>query len=204
MIIIWKLNETWPQKKNSYGHFLTALQAFKTERELHHCLTALRSFNTEKGLRCFITTLKVFNPEKRRHHCLKDFNTKKGLHHLLRTLKVLNITSVWLLKVLISKNDSVAFLYLVKLIKIAILYYAGEQLLLKVAYYIIFMIYELYLLWVPIFTAIGIYFLFGTKLSWNEEADTCSNVECVLLGRNFDFLGSFLVATALYLSVTAG
>ena len=56
----------------------------------------------------------------------------------------------------------------------------------------------------PIFTAIGIYFLFGTKLSWNEEADTCSNAECVLLGRNFDFLGSFLVATALYLSVTAG
>ena len=91
-----------------------------------------------------------------------------------------------------------------KFIKITILYYAGEQLLLKVAYYIIFMIYELYLLRVPIFTAIGIYFLFGTKLSWNEEADTCSNVECVFFGRNFDFLGSFLVATALYLSVTAG
>ena len=62
-------------KKNYYGHFLTALKAFKTERELHHCLT----------------TLKVFNPEKRRHHCLKVFNTEKGLHHLLRTLKVFNI-----------------------------------------------------------------------------------------------------------------
>ena len=56
----------------------------------------------------------------------------------------------------------------------------------------------------PIFTAIGIYFLFGTKLFWNEVTDTCSNVECVLLGRNFDFLGSFLLATALYVSVTAG
>ena len=62
-------------KKNYYGHFLTAIKAFKTERELHLCFT----------------TLKVFNPEKRRHHCLKVFNTEKGLHHLLRTLKVFNI-----------------------------------------------------------------------------------------------------------------
>ena len=35
-------------KKNSYGHFLTALKAFKTQRELHHCLRALKAFNTEK------------------------------------------------------------------------------------------------------------------------------------------------------------
>ena len=62
-------------KKNYYDHFLTALNVFKTERELHHCLT----------------TLKDFNPEKRRHHCLKFFNTNKGLHHSLRTLKVFNI-----------------------------------------------------------------------------------------------------------------
>ena len=62
-------------KKNYYDHFLTALKAFKTERELHHCFT----------------TLKVFNPEKRRHHCLEVFNIEKGLHHLLRTLKVFNI-----------------------------------------------------------------------------------------------------------------
>ena len=54
----------------------------------------------------------------------------------------------------------------------------------------------------PNFIAIGIYFLFGTKFSWNEETDTCFNVECVLLGRNFDFLGGYLVATARYLSVT--
>ena len=75
LIIIWKLNETWPLKKNSYGNFLTALKVFETQIELHHCLTAL----------------KVFNPEKRHHHCLKVFNTEKGLHHFLRTLKVFNI-----------------------------------------------------------------------------------------------------------------
>ena len=56
----------------------------------------------------------------------------------------------------------------------------------------------------PNFIAIGIYFLFGTKFSWNEETDTCFNVECVLLGRNLDFLGSYLVASARYLSVTTG
>ena len=54
----------------------------------------------------------------------------------------------------------------------------------------------------PNFIAIGIYFLFGTKFSWNEETDTCFNIECVLLGRNFDFLGSYVVGTARYLSVT--
>ena len=56
----------------------------------------------------------------------------------------------------------------------------------------------------PNFIAIGIYFLFGTKFSWNEEADTCFNIECMLLGRNYDFLGGYLVATARYLSVTTG
>ena len=30
-----------------------------------------------------------------------------------------------------------------------------------------------------------------TKFSWNEGIDTCFNVECVLLGRNFDFLGGY-------------
>ena len=75
LIIIWKLNEAWPLKKKSFGHFITALKAFKTQKELHHRPTAL----------------KVSNTEKRRHRCLKVFNTKKGLHHLLRTLKVFNI-----------------------------------------------------------------------------------------------------------------
>ena len=56
----------------------------------------------------------------------------------------------------------------------------------------------------PSFIAILIYFLFGTKYSWNEETDTCFNVEYMLLGRNYDFLGGKLVATARYLSVTTG
>ena len=51
------------------------------------------------------------------------------------------------------------------------------------------MINELHLLRVPNFIAIGIYFL-------------GFNVECVLLGRDFDFLGGYLVATDCYLSVT--
>ena len=75
LIIIWKLNEAWPLKKDSYGHFLRALKVFKTQRELHYCLTAL----------------KVLNTEKRHHHCDKVFNTEKRLRHFLRTLKVSNI-----------------------------------------------------------------------------------------------------------------
>ena len=53
---------------------------------------------------------------------------------------------------------------------------------------IIVTINKLDLLWVSNFIALGIYFILGTKFSWNEEIDTCFNVECVLLGRNFDFL----------------
>ena len=105
---------------------------------------------------------------------LKVFNTEKRLHHVLMTLKV-------------SQNS-----------------YSGEQSLVKVAYHIIFMINELHLLWVPNFIALGIYFLFGTKFSWNEETDSCFSVECMLLDRNFDFLGCYLVVTARYLLVTTG
>ena len=36
LIIIWKLNEAWLLKKNSYGHFLTDLKVFKTQREFQH------------------------------------------------------------------------------------------------------------------------------------------------------------------------
>ena len=54
----------------------------------------------------------------------------------------------------------------------------------------------------PNFIAIGIYFLFGTKFSWNEETDTCFDVECMLL--DYDFLDGYLVATACYLSLTPG
>ena len=38
-----------------------------------------------------------------------------------------------------------------------------------------------------------------TKFSWNKGIDTCFNAKCVLLGRNFDFLGGYLVVTARYL-----
>ena len=51
------------------------------------------------------------------------------------------------------------------------------------------MITEIHLLRVPNFIALAIYFLFGTKFSCNEETDPCFNVECVLIGRNFDFFG---------------
>ena len=54
------------------------------------------------------------------------------------------------------------------------------------------------------FIALGIYFLSGTKFSWNEETDTCFNVEYMLLDRSFDFLGGYLVVTAYYLMVSTG
>ena len=50
----------------------------------------------------------------------------------------------------------------------------------------------------PNFIALGIYFIFGIKFSWNERIDTCFNVECVLLGRNFDFVSGYLVVTGRY------
>ena len=54
------------------------------------------------------------------------------------------------------------------------------------------------------FITLGIYFPFGTKFSWNEETHTCFNVERVLLGRNFDVLGGYLVVNVRYLMVTTG
>ena len=48
------------------------------------------------------------------------------------------------------------------------------------------------------------YFIFGTKTSWNEGIDTCFNVKCVLLGRNFNFLDDYLVVNACYPVVTGG
>ena len=54
------------------------------------------------------------------------------------------------------------------------------------------MINELDLLWLPNFIALGLYFIFGAKFSWNEGIDTRFNVAFVLLGRNFDFLGAYL------------
>ena len=63
------------------------------------------------------------------------------------------------------------------------------------------MINELDLLCLPKF--IGNIFIFGFKFSWNKGIDICFNVEFTLLGRNFYFLGVYLVVTARYLMVTA-
>ena len=54
------------------------------------------------------------------------------------------------------------------------------------------------------FITLGIYFNFGTKLSWNEGIDTYLNVECVLFDRISDFLGGYLAVTVRYLVVSAG
>ena len=56
----------------------------------------------------------------------------------------------------------------------------------------------------PNFITLGIYFVFGTTFFLNEWIDAYFNVECLLLGRNFDFLGVYLVFTVCYLVVTAG
>ena len=60
------------------------------------------------------------------------------------------------------------------------------------------MINEIDLFWVPNFIALEIYFIFGTKFSWNEGIDSCFNVECVLLSRNFDFLGGYCSLPSVY------
>ena len=39
-----------------------------------------------------------------------------------------------------------------------------------------------------LWSAMGIFFIFRTKFAWNEKIDTCFNVKCVLISRNFDFL----------------
>ena len=66
------------------------------------------------------------------------------------------------------------------------------------------MVNELDLLWVTNFITLGTYFILGTKFYWNEEIDTSFNVECVLLGRNFHFLGGYFVVTIRQLVATAG
>ena len=66
------------------------------------------------------------------------------------------------------------------------------------------MINKLDLFWESNFIALGIYFIFGTKISWNDWIDIYFNVKYLLLGCIFDFLGDSLVVTAHYLAVTAG
>ena len=131
-------------------------------------------FNIGKGLHDFLTILKVFNIEKRLHHfleTLKGFNFEKWLHHILMTLKVF------------QNSYSVECWWTA----------ASEG---RLSYHIY--INELDLLWVLNLIALGSHFLFGIKFPWNEGINTCFNVKCVLLGRNFNFLGGYILVTPRY------
>ena len=88
--------------------------------------------------------------------------------HLLKflILKQDFITPSRLLNVLLLKNYSITFLWLLKFYKKAILYAAFEG---RLSYHIY--INKLDLLWVPNFIALGTHFLIGTKFSWKEGID---------------------------------
>ena len=77
-------------EKNYYGHFLKALKAFKTEKELYHCLKTLKVFNSEKDA---ITVIKFLIPKKDFITCfglLTFLTLRKDLHHFLETPKGFN------------------------------------------------------------------------------------------------------------------
>ena len=59
------------------------------------------------------------------------------------------------------------------------------------------MINKLDLLWLPNLIVLGIYFILGTKFSWNERIDTC----IWFCFWYFGFLGGYLVVTARYLGL---
>ena len=193
------------------GHFLTALKAFKTQNELHHCLATHWKKDSVTFLRLVkylmlkkdtIIVLAFLIPKKVSITflwLLKLLILKKGCIIFLRFLKFLIlkkdfVTSLRLLKALILKNDSIPFLWLLNFFIIAILQNAGEQPLLKVAYHIIFTVN---VVWVPNFTALRIYFLFGTKFSRNEGIDTCFDAEYVFTLRLFWFSWWLLVGYCL-------
>ena len=102
LIIIWKLNEAWPLKKNSYGLFLTALKVFKTQKDSTTTLRLFKFLILKKGT---IIVLKFLIPSLHQ----KDSITFSGLLKFLKLRKG-SITSLRLLKVLILKNESVSFL----------------------------------------------------------------------------------------------
>ena len=138
---------------------------------------------------------------------LKDFNTEKALHDFLTTHKFLilkkdTITSLRLLKVLIFKSDSITFLWLLKGFQNSYSVECWWETATEghLSYHLF--INKLDLLWMPNLVGLGMYFLFGTKFSWNEGIDICFHVEYVLLSRNFDFLDGYLVVTARYLVLT--
>ena len=104
---------------------------------------------------------------------LKVFNTEKGKHHCLKVFNIEKGLHHFLMTLKVFQNNCSVECWWTA---------ASEGHI---------FIYELDLLWVPNFIALWIYFFFGTKSSWNEGIYTCFNLECVLLDRNFDFLGDY-------------
>ena len=101
LIIIWKFNEAWPLKKNSYGHPPppSPQRLLKLLKLKENTTTALRLLKFLILNKETITALKFLITKK-------DSITFLGLLKFL-TLRKGSITSLRLLKVLILKNDSV-------------------------------------------------------------------------------------------------
>ena len=166
--IIWKLIEAWPLKKNRVTFLrllkflklkknpMTALRLLKfliLKKGLRHFLPTFKVFNTEKGLHDFLTTLKVFNIERGFHHLLEGLNfEKKAPSHSHDSFKVF------------QNNYSVECWWIA----------ASES---RLSYHIF--INELDLPSVPNLIALGMYFLFGIKFSWDEGSVLWFNVKCV-------------------------
>ena len=104
---------------------------------------------------------------------LKVFNTEKGKHHCLKVFNIEKGLHHFLMTLKVFQNNCSVECWWTA---------ASEGHI---------FIYELDLLWVSNSIALWIYFFFGTKSSWNEGIYTCFNLECVLLDRNFDFLGDY-------------
>ena len=137
--------------KKVLRHLLTTFTVINTKKDLITFLWILKIFILKKGCMTFLQLLK-FNIEKGYHHLLETlagFNFRKWLHHILMTLK------------LFQNSYSVECWWT-----------AASECLLS---YDIF-INELDLLWLSNFIALGMYFLFGTKFSWNEGVEICFNV----------------------------
>ena len=115
-------------------------------------LWILKILILKKGWMTFLQLLK-FNIEKGHHHFLETltgFNFRKWIHHILVTLKIFqnsHSTECW--------------------------WTAASECLLSHHIFI----NELDLLWVSNFIALGMYFLFRTKFSWNDVIEICFNIE---------------------------
>ena len=132
---------------------------------------------------------------------LKFLILRKDYMTFLRFLKFLtlkkdSITSLRLLKVLILKNDYSQWLFKVFQNSYFVECWWTSASEGHLSYHIY--INERDLLWVLNLIALGSHFLFEIKFPWNEGINTCFNVKCVLLGRNFNFLGGYILVTPRY------